>query len=126
MLGQPETDQAEQRARLLDHLAFDDAVVLVAENAGQVTGLASMLVRPRLGWTTPEAWVAELVVDPAHRRQGVGRALVDACAREARLGRCRRLVLEAPEAGSDAHAFCEACGLEHTARRYVLTLDSAS
>jgi GNAT superfamily N-acetyltransferase len=108
---------------LLDHLAFDDAIVLVAESGEEVAGLASMFVRPRLGWTSPEAWVAEVVVAVEHRRQGVGRMLLDACVREARLRGCRRLVLEAAEFRTDAHAFYEAYGLERTARRYVLILD---
>jgi GNAT superfamily N-acetyltransferase len=96
--------------------------VFVAEDDAAVIGLASLWIRPRLSWTTPEAWLAELFVDRSRRRRGAARALVDACVREARRRGCHRLVLECSSDPDDAHAFYEAYGFRHTARRYELGL----
>jgi ribosomal protein S18 acetylase RimI-like enzyme len=123
-LGRPPADDPEpQRQVFLDHLAFDDAAVFVAEDEGAVVGVASLWIRPRLSMTTAEAWLAELCVAPTHRRRGAGRELVDACVREAQRRGCHRLVLECASEREDAHGFYEACGFRHTARRYELGLD---
>jgi ribosomal protein S18 acetylase RimI-like enzyme len=123
-LGRPLVgdDPDPQRQVFLDHLAFDDAALLVVEDEGDVVGLASVWIRPRLGLIAPEAWLAELYVDPAHRRRGAARSLLDACVREARRRGCQRLVLESAAHRDDAHAFYEAYGFLHTARRYELGL----
>jgi ribosomal protein S18 acetylase RimI-like enzyme len=123
-LGRVADDTEAQRAVFLDHLAFDDAAVFVAEDEGAVAGVACLSIRPRLNLAQPEAWLSELYVDPAHRRRGLARALVDACVAEARRRRCRRVVLEAAHPRADGHAFYESFGFEHTGRRYELVLDA--
>ena len=79
-LGRPEVaeDASGQRAVFVDHLGYDDATVFVAEQDGVVAGVASLWLRPRLNWVTLEAWVPDLFVDPAYRRLGLGRALLEA------------------------------------------------
>lgn len=123
-LGRPPVgdDPEPQRQVFLDHLAFDDAVVFVSEDEGAVVGVASLWIRPRLSWTTPEGWLAELYVDPGRRGRGAARGLVDACAREARRRGCHRLVLESATHREDAHAFYEAYGFRRTAHRFELGL----
>ena len=116
-------DPEPQRQVFLDHLAFDDAIVLVAEEQETLAGIASLWIRPRLNWTTPEAWLADLYVHPDHRRRGVACALVDACAREARRRQCHRVVLESASHRDDAHAFYGAYGFVASGRRYELRLD---
>ena len=125
-LGRPPVadDPDPQRQVFLDHLAFDDAAVFVVEDEGDVVGMASLWIRPRLSWTAPEAWLADLYVDPARRRRGAARGLVDACVREARRRGCRRLLLESALHRDDAHAFYEACGFTYAARRYELQLQA--
>jgi ribosomal protein S18 acetylase RimI-like enzyme len=117
-------DPEPQRQVFLDYLAFDDVVVLVAEEDGVPAGVASLWIRPRLNWTTPEAWVADLVVHPDYRRRGVASELVDACVREARRRKCHRVVLESASHRGDAHAFYDAYGFVRGGRRYQLVLDS--
>jgi ribosomal protein S18 acetylase RimI-like enzyme len=123
-LGRPAVaeDAEPQRQVFLDHLAFDDAAVLVAEEDGSLTGIVSLWVRPRLNWTAPEAWISELYVAPEHRRQGIAGALVDACIHEARRRGCHRVVLESARNRDDAHAFYRAYGFKHSGRRYELPL----
>ena len=124
-LGRPAVagDPEGQRAVYLDHLSFDEAAVFVAEDEGEVVGAASLWVRPRLNWTTFEAWVPDLYVDPAHRRRGIARALLDACVREARTRHCHRLVLETGPHRTEAHKLYEDYGFRNAGLRFELPLD---
>jgi len=123
-LGRPEVaeDASGQRAVFVDHLGYDDATVLVAEQDGVVAGVASLWLRPRLNWVTLEAWVPDLFVDPAYRRLGLGRALLEACAAEARRKGCHRLSLDSGHQRAEAHLLYEDLGFVHTGRHYVLML----
>jgi len=123
-LGRPPVaeDAGPQRAVFLDHLGYDDALVLVAEVNGAVVGVASLWLRPRLNWTTPEAWIPDLYVDERFRRSGVARRLLDACSATARRRGCHRLTLESGHQRQAAHALYESVGFVHAGRQYVLSL----
>ena len=123
-LGRPEVaeDASGQRAVFVDHLGYDDATVFVAEQDGVVAGVASLWLRPRLNWVTLEAWVPDLFVDPAYRRLGLGRALLEACAAEARRKGCHRLSLDSGHQRAEAHLLYDDLGFVHAGRHYVLTL----
>jgi GNAT superfamily N-acetyltransferase len=123
-LGRPEVaeDASGQRAVFVDHLGYDDATVFVAEQDGVVAGVASLWLRPRLNWVTLEAWVPDLFVDPASRRLGLGRALLEACAAEARRTGCHRLSLDSGHQRAEAHLLYQDLGFVHAGRHYVLTL----
>ena len=123
-LGRPEVaeDASGQRAVFVDHLGYDDATVLVAEQDGVVPGVASLWLRPRLNWVTLEAWVPDLFVDPAYRRLGLGRGLLGACAAEARRRGCHRLSLDSGRQRAEAHLLYEDLGFVHAGRHYILTL----
>jgi ribosomal protein S18 acetylase RimI-like enzyme len=111
-----------QREVFVAHLDHNDALVCVAEVEGQVAGAASLWIQPRLNWTSPQAWIPDLYVEPAFRRRGVARALLDACVTEARRRGCHRLVLESGHHRTEAHQLYEAYGFEHYARAYALAL----
>src|SRR3954468_7163496 len=69
-LGRAEvTDDSYALARqvYLNQLEDPDASHLVAIDNGVVTGFCSLYYRPRLNHTTPQAWIADLYVDPATR-----------------------------------------------------------
>jgi ribosomal protein S18 acetylase RimI-like enzyme len=123
-LTRPEVadDPQPQREVFLAHLEDPDASVFVADVDGQVAGAASLWVVPRLNWTTPQAWIPALYVDPAFRRRGAARALLDACAAEARRRKCHVLVLESGHHRSEAHQLYESYGFAHYARAYALKL----
>jgi ribosomal protein S18 acetylase RimI-like enzyme len=123
-LGRPAIapDADPQGNVFLDHLGHPDAVVFVAELQGGVVGAASLWFRPRLNWTTLEAWIPDLYVDPAHRRRRAARALLDACAAAARGRGCHRLVLESGHERAAAHQLYEAYGFIHGGRFYALPL----
>ena len=119
-LGYP-SDAAAVEERL-DRLRIVGDRVVVAELEGAVVGLAHLQVTPAIEHDLPVGKLGALVVDESHRGHGVGRALVEAVEREARLRGCGLLFLTTSERRDDAHAFYERIGLEHTGRRYGRTL----
>jgi ribosomal protein S18 acetylase RimI-like enzyme len=123
-LTRPEVadDPQPQRDVFLAHLDHPAAEIYVAELDGDVAGVVSLWIQPRLNWTTPQAWIPDLYVNPAFRRRGAARALLDACVAEARRRGCHRLVLESGQHRAEAHQLYESYGFEHYARAYALKL----
>ena len=123
-LGRPAVaeDSSRQRETFLAHLTDDSCTVFLAEDGGSAAGAASLWIRPRLNWTTPEACVPDLYVDPAYRRRGHARSLLAACADEGRRRGCHRLVLESGHQRAKAHRLYESFGLVHHGRAYFLPL----
>jgi ribosomal protein S18 acetylase RimI-like enzyme len=123
-LGRPAVgaDPQAQRDVLLEHLGRDDAAIFVAEIDSQVVGAASFWIRPRLNWTSPEAWIPDLIVSATHRRRGAARRLLDACTAEARARGCHVLRLESGPQRAAAHRLYENYGFRHFARAYELPL----
>jgi ribosomal protein S18 acetylase RimI-like enzyme len=115
-------DPGPQRDVFLAHLANDDARVFVAEVEGEIAGAVSLWFQPRLNWTTAQAWIPDLYVDPTFRRRGAARALLDACVEEARRRGCHRVVLESGHHRAEAHNLYEGYGFQHYARAYSLEL----
>jgi GNAT superfamily N-acetyltransferase len=119
-LGYP-TQPTAVEARL-ERLAIVGDRVLVADLDGGAVGVAHLQVAPAIERDRPAAKIGALVVDEAHRGQGVGRALVQALEDEARARGCEVLFVTTAEHRHDAHAFYERVGLEQTGRRYGRTL----
>jgi len=119
-LGYPsDADAVEER---LDRLRIVGDRVFVAELEGQVVGLAHLQVTPAIERDRPAGKLGALIVDEAHRGHGVGRALVEAVEREARLRGCELVFLTTSDRRDDAHVFYERVGFEQTGRRYGRTL----
>ena len=123
-LGRPEVaaDPREQAEVFRAHLDHPDAEIFVAELDGAIAGAASLWFRRRLNWTTLEAWVPDLYVDPAFRRRGAARELLDACVEAARERGCHGLVLASGHQRAEAHQLYENYGFTHTGRVYGLML----
>ncbi len=107
----------------LERLSIVGDRLVVADLDGRAVGLAHLQVAPAIERDRPAAKIAALVVDEAHRGQGVGRALVQEMEDEARTRGCELLFLTTAERRDDAHVFYERVGLEHTGRRYGRTLN---
>src|SRR5262245_3051301 len=119
-LGYPsDADAVEER---LDRLWVVGDRVIVAEVDGDVVGVVHLQVTPALERERPAGKLGALVVDEAHRRQGIGRVLFDAVEQEARLRGCELIYLTTAERRDAAHAFYERLGLEYVGRRYARTL----
>jgi GNAT superfamily N-acetyltransferase len=119
-LGYP-TESAAVAGRL-ERLAIVGDRVVVAEDDQEVVGLAHLQVTPTIEYDRPAGKIGALVVDEAHRGEGVGRALVDALEQEARARGCVVLFLTASARRADAHAFYRRMGLEETGKRFTKTL----
>ena len=96
--------------------------IYVAEVGGVVVGTVDLTVLANMAHRgEPYLLVENVVVDHAHRRHGVGAALLEAAAALGRAAGCYKLQLSADD--SNAFAFYEAAGWEHTARTYKRYLD---
>jgi 3'(2'), 5'-bisphosphate nucleotidase len=86
------------------------ARALVAEIAGRVVGYAELHARLSLFRGGREAWLSALVVDPGHRRTGIGRALLEGAENAACLLGCDSLALESSDWRTEAHGFYRTLG----------------
>ena len=84
--------------------------VLVAVVAGAIAGYVRLARKTKLAASDHVLAVKGIAVDPAYRRRGVGRALVDAAAREARTRGARRLTLHVLAHNEAAVALYESAG----------------
>ena len=108
----PGADPAPQLAVVARWCETPGHVVLVAEENETLVGLAALEIRERLGWVMPEAWLSDLVVQPAARRRGIARRLVEACLECAVSSGCRWIRLECGLERGDAQAFYAKLGFE--------------
>lgn len=105
---------AELRKRVYEQFDSDDYEILVALDEGAVAGFATFLTvhRPEGPYTLPLNYlhIEEFGVDAAHRRRGVGAALVKAVRDIARKQGLKRVDLDAWSFNEGALAFYEAVG----------------
>ena len=86
------------------------ADVLVAEVDGALAGYVALGSATQLASNRHVVYVRGLAVAPAHRRRGVGRALVEAAVAAARERGARRLTLRVLGTNAPGRALYEACG----------------
>ena len=124
LLGELEyPSTAEQAAERIERIAADPStLLLVAETEGELAGLAVLHVQNLVERDEPGCELAGMVVGKRFRRQGIGEELMQAIETEARARGGKTLVLNTAHRRSDAHAFYEALGYEHTGRRYAKDL----
>jgi ribosomal protein S18 acetylase RimI-like enzyme len=91
-------------------------IILVAERDGEVLGYtyAGVEGTDYMSLRGPAGAVYDVVVDPAHRRQGVGRMLLDATLEALKARGSPRVVLSTAERNSDAQSLFEHAGFRRT------------
>ena len=104
-MGTAELQRAAQRFR--ESLSMD---VLVAEVDGQVVGFLALSFIPVLSGL--RALINDLAVDPVHRRQGIGAALVEAAVQRADRRGATHLLVDTGRGDPAALEFYRACGFE--------------
>jgi GNAT superfamily N-acetyltransferase len=126
-LGRPRvTEETRDACRTMyeRHLTDDGTAHLVAEHDdGAVVGFCSLHFRDRLNYTTPEAWVPDLIVTETARRQGAARALLEEAERLARERGCWLLSLESAHHRREAHMLYAAFGMADEAKAFAKPLD---
>ena len=105
----------KQRQGLLMMLNNDRGCILVAEEAGQVIGMCTGQLVISTAEGGPAVLVEDMVVDPAHRGQGTGRALMNSMAGWALEQGATRLQLLADKNNAPACTFYERLGWQTTA-----------
>ncbi|HEV2907393.1 MAG TPA: GNAT family N-acetyltransferase [Actinomycetota bacterium] len=118
--GAPEEDEA--RELFLSYLGRPDAVALVAEDGDRVAGFLDMEYRVRLNFTTPQAWIPDLIVDEDSRGVGIGRALLEQAEELARERGCWSMTLESATWRERAHAFYLREGWKETGKSFSKVL----
>lgn len=94
-----------------DLIANPAAIVFVAEAPdGALIGYATAHPSYETGYAEHGLYVGDLYVTPAHRRQGIARALLAALARAGHARGARHLWLTAKQDNTAAHAFYRRLG----------------
>ena len=114
----PATPQTEHgyASFLGSQLDEPKVIVLAAEREGEVVGYAYAGVEGRdyMSLRGPAGVVYDIVVDPSHRGQGVGRALLDATLEELRARGSHQVVLSTAEQNVSAQRFFARAGFRRT------------
>jgi ribosomal protein S18 acetylase RimI-like enzyme len=113
----PRADMAEVYGRFLGGQAEQpDKLVLVAELDGEVVGYAYAGVEGNdyMALRGPAGVIYDLVVDPAHRRQGIGAGLLDAAQAALAARGEPRVVLSTADRNIVAQQMFEKAGFRRT------------
>ena len=109
---------ADVRAVLYRLLAHPDARVVVAEEDGQIVALLDVSFRDTLLHGGPAMIIEDLIVDEAHRRQGIGARLVRWAEDVARRRGCHGIELSSDLPREDTHGFWEGLGYQRLAYQF--------
>jgi GNAT superfamily N-acetyltransferase len=120
------TDATREECRALfeRQLVDPDADhLLVEDGEASPLGFCSLHYRRRLNFTTPEAWVPDLIVAEEARGRGAGLALLEEAERRARARGCHRLTLESGHERDAAHRLYLRFGMEDAGTFFQKRLD---
>ena len=101
---------------LVSHIGSNERQVIVAEQTGTIVGYVFFGLEgfDYMALRGPAGAIYDLVVDPAHRRQGIGKLLMDeALAELARRG-AARAILSTADKNHGAHRLFESEGFRRT------------
>ena len=111
---------------LLSQIDRADALVLVAERDSAVAGYAYATVEGSdyMALRGPAGVLQDLVVDPGHRRQGIGTALLDASIAALAKRGAPRVILFTAEKNDEAQAMFAHAGFRRTMVEMTRDLDA--
>lgn len=95
------------------------AEILVAEVGAALGGMAAVSAAPHLSRRGRYGRLAGLVVDRAHRRLGIGAALLRAAEERARAWGCDQMEVTSARSREEAHAFYPAQGYEEASGHHA-------
>jgi len=126
----PATAQTERGygAFLASQVDNENVVVLVAEEGGEVIGYAyaGLEGMDYMSLRGPAGALYDIVVDPSHRRHGIGRQLLEATLAELRARGAPRVVLSTAEQNVTAQQLFAHAGFRRTMIEMTRELDESS
>jgi ribosomal protein S18 acetylase RimI-like enzyme len=104
-------DPAAVRAHFADALG-DPSVTVLLSGDPSAYALCTLRDRPANAFSPPRRRLSvdQIATDPAHRRRGHARALLDAASALAREQGCHEIILDTWADNAEAHAFFRAMG----------------
>jgi GNAT superfamily N-acetyltransferase len=113
-------------AGLLTQIAgqTDRQLLVAVVDGGRVAGTLDLLIVPNVTHGgRPWAIVENVVVAEAHRRQGVGRALMQSAMQSARQAGCYKVQLTSAKHRGEAHEFYRSLGFGAVAEGFKIYFD---
>jgi GNAT superfamily N-acetyltransferase len=107
---------------LAEALRSELSNVFVAERDGRLIGVCTAYLDLHSVRFGPRCWVEDLAVDPAHRSEGIGAALLAEARSWAGERGATHLELDTAEARRDAQRFYEREGADHRSISYTWQL----
>ena len=121
----PET-RDDCQALFRQQIVDPNAHHMVAVNAdGEVVAFCSLVFRPRLNHVREEAWIPDLIVREASRREGIGRALLGEAEERAAARGCAIMTLESSYERSEAHQLYRRFGMRDGGRYFIKQVEPA-
>ena len=108
----PDPDADRLTAFFVDTINDPDCAIFLVGDPAQGYLTCKILIRPDnpFAYAARRMMIDQIGVDPAARRQGLGRALFDAALDHARAQGCTEIMLDTWGENRDAHAFFRAQG----------------
>ena len=115
-------DEAVTRETWNRLLSSDNTQVngLCAEKDGEMCGIVHYILHPTTGHINPVCYMQDVYVDPAHRRQGVGRHLVEEVVKTGMQEKWARMYWLTENDNAEARAMYENLGIKLDFTFYVL------
>lgn len=115
-------DEPTHRALYESYLERDDATALVALLEGRVVGFMDLEWRQRLGFSSRQAWIPDLIVTARARGRRIGSALLARAEELARGRGCWGMSLESASWRTGSHAFYVREGWTETGKSFTKSL----
>jgi GNAT superfamily N-acetyltransferase len=115
-------DGRRAMAALRQAIESHDALVLLAEDEGQLAGYCTVYFGPHTIRFGMRAWMEELAVHPDHRSEGIGARLLEGAKAWARERGASHLKLDSALARTQAHRFYEREGMAALSYSFVCEL----
>jgi aminoglycoside 6'-N-acetyltransferase I len=96
--------------------------LIIADEWGPPSGLIALHWHSVLTADLKVGWISALAVDPARRRNGIGRLLLKTASQSARSAGCGDLVLNTAGDVGDLRAFCLATGFVEAGQTFARAL----
>ena len=119
--GTPTLPPEEYRRVFAKICALPGYSLLLAEEDGEILGTTVLVILPGFAHgVSPFAVVEYVVVDEAHRRQGIGKLLMDYVIAQAKEAGCYKIMLTSDKRRDEAHEFYRSLGFEASAHGFRL------